>query len=161
MAISIGDKLPDATFTIMTDEGPAPLELSKLTTGKKIVIFGVPGAFTPTCHGNHLPGFLDNLDALKSKGIDDVAVVAVNDVFVVNQWATVSGGAGKIHYLADGACAFTKAIGMDIDLSDFGMGVRSRRYSMVIDNGTVTMLNIEETPKQATKSGAAALLEAL
>jgi len=161
MAISIGDKLPDATLTIMTDEGPAPLELSKLTAGKKIVIFGVPGAFTPTCHGNHLPGFLDNLDALKSKGIDDVAVVAVNDVFVINQWAMVSGGAGKIHYLSDGACAFTKAIGMDIDLSDFGMGVRSRRYSMVIDNGTVTMLNIEETPKQATKSGAAALLEAL
>lgn len=161
MAISVGDTLPDATFTIMTDDGPAPVALSEITAGKKVVIFGVPGAFTPTCHGNHLPGFLDNLAAFKSKGVEEIAVVAVNDVFVMNQWATVSGGAGKIRYLSDGACRFTKAIGMDVDLSDFGMGVRSKRYSMVVENGKVTMLNIEETPKSATKSGAAALLEAL
>ncbi|MEP3673552.1 MAG: redoxin family protein, partial [Hyphomicrobiales bacterium] len=91
MAISVGDKLPNATLTIMTDDGPTPCELSTLTAGKKIIIFGVPGAFTPTCHGNHLPGFLDNLDAFKAKGIDDIAVVSVNDVFVMDQWATTTG----------------------------------------------------------------------
>lgn len=161
MAISVGDKLPNATLTIMTDDGPTPFELSTLTAGKKIIIFGVPGAFTPTCHGNHLPGFLDNLDAFKAKGIDDIAVVSVNDVFVIDQWATATGGAGKMHYLSDGAFAYTKSIGMDIDLSDFGMGVRSKRYSMVVEDGTVTMLNVEDIPKSAEKSGAAAMLEAL
>lgn len=161
MAISVGEKLPNATLTIMTDDGPTPLDLSTLTTGKKVVIFGVPGAFTPTCHGNHLPGFLDNLEAFKAKGIDDIAVVSVNDVFVIDQWATATDGAGKMHYLSDGACAFTKSIGMEIDLSDFGMGIRSKRYSMVVEDGTVTMLNIEDIPKNATKSGAAALLETL
>ncbi|MEP3524603.1 MAG: peroxiredoxin [Hyphomicrobiales bacterium] len=161
MAISVGDKLPNATLTIMTDDGPTPCELSTLTAGKKIIIFGVPGAFTPTCHGNHLPGFLDNLDAFKAKGIDDIAVVSVNDVFVMDQWATTTGGAGKIHYLSDGAFTYTKSIGMDIDLSDFGMGVRSKRYSMVVEDGTVTMLNVEDVPKSAEKSGAATMLEAL
>lgn len=161
MAISVGDTLPNATLTIMTDDGPTPLELASMTAGKKVVLFGVPGAFTPTCHGNHLPGFLDNMEALKEKGVDDIGVVSVNDVFVMDQWATASGGAGKIHYLSDGACDFTKAIGMEIDLSDFGMGVRSKRYSMVVEDGKVTQLNVEESPKDATKSGAAALLEAL
>lgn len=161
MAISVGDKLPAATLTIMTDEGPTPLELSSLTAGKKVVIFGVPGAYTPTCHGNHLPGFLDNLDAIKAKGIDDVAVVSVNDVFVMDQWATDTAGAGKIHFLSDGACDYTKSIGMEIDLSDFGMGMRSKRYSMVVEDGILTMLNVEDAPSTATQSGAAALLEAL
>lgn len=161
MALSAGEKLPNATLTIMTDEGPAPFELSSLTSGKKVVIFGVPGAFTPTCHGNHLPGFLDNLEAFKAKGIDEIAVVSVNDVFVMDQWATDTGGAGKIHYLSDGACAYTKSIGMEIDLSDYGMGFRSKRYSMLVEDGTVTVLNIEDAPSTATQSGAAALLEAL
>lgn len=161
MAISVGDKLPDEKLTIMTKDGPAPVSLSEITAGKKVVLFGVPGAFTPTCHGNHLPGFLDNIEAFKKKGIATVAVVSVNDVFVIDQWATASGGAGKIMFLSDGAAQYTKAIGMEIDLSEFGMGVRSKRYSMVVEDGKVIMLNIEDTPKSATKSGAAALLEAL
>ncbi|MEO1065874.1 MAG: peroxiredoxin, partial [Pseudomonadota bacterium] len=115
MTLSVGDKLPDATFMIMTGDGPAPKEMGDLTSGKKIVLFGVPGAFTPTCHGNHLPGFLDNLDALKEKGIDNVGVITVNDVFVVDQWASASGGAGKIAFLSDGSGEYTKKIGMDID----------------------------------------------
>lgn len=161
MTISIGDTLEDATFTVMTDEGPAPVQLSGMMAGKKIVIFAVPGAFTPTCHGNHLPGFLDNVSAFAGKGIDEIAVVSVNDVFVMEQWANVSSGADKITFLSDGAGTFTKQVGMDIDLSDFGMGVRSKRYSMVVDNGKITHLNVEDSPKDATKSGAAALLEAL
>ncbi|MEM8796197.1 MAG: peroxiredoxin [Pseudomonadota bacterium] len=161
MALSVGDALPDATLTKMTDEGPAPVDLKEMAAGKKVVLFGVPGAFTPTCHGNHLPGFLDNFDAFKQKGIDEIAVVSVNDPFVMDQWATASGGAGKIHFLADGACAFTKAIGMDLDLSDFGMGVRSKRYSMLVEDGVVKQLNIEESPVDATKSGAAAMLATL
>lgn len=161
MAISVGETLPDATVLIMTDSGPAPLEISSLISGKKVVLFGVPGAFTPTCHSNHLPGFLDNLEAFKAKGVDEIAVVSVNDPFVMEQWATASNGAGKIHFLADGGCTFTRALGMDVDLTDFGMGVRSQRYSMVIEGGKVTQLNVEESPKDATRSGAAALLEAL
>ena len=161
MAISIGDTLPEANFAIMTDDGPGPFNLNEFAAGKKVVLFGVPGAFTPTCHGNHLPGFLDNLSSFTEKGVDAVAVVSVNDPFVMEQWAIATGGSGKIHFLADGAAHFSKAIGMDLDLSDFGMGVRSARYSMVIDNGKVTHLNVENSPKEATASGAAALLDAL
>lgn len=158
MAISVGDTLPASTLAIMTDEGPGPFDLNAAAAGKKVVLIGVPGAFTPTCHGNHLPGYLDNLDALKEKGVDEVAVVSVNDPFVVEQWALASGGKGKIHFLADGAAHFTKSIGMEIDLSDFGMGIRSQRYSMVLDDGKVMMLNVEESPKDATATGAAKML---
>lgn len=161
MAISVGDTMPEATLVTMTDEGPTPIDLKGFLAGKKVILFGVPGAFTPTCHGNHLPGFLSNFEALKEKGVDAIAVVSVNDPFVMQQWETASGGTGKISYLADGAAQFTKMIGMDIDLSDFGMGVRSSRYSMLIDDGVVKTLNVEDSPKDASKSGAAAMLESL
>lgn len=161
MTISVGDRLPEAEFTIMTGDGPSKISTSELCNGKKVVLFAVPGAFTPTCHANHLPGFLENLDSIKSKGIDDVAVTAVNDVHVVNAWAKASKGDGKIHFLSDGNADFAKAIGMDIDLGVAGMGVRSKRYSMIVDDGTVTAINLEESPGQAIASSAATILEQL
>ncbi|MEM0899222.1 MAG: peroxiredoxin [Pseudomonadota bacterium] len=161
MAISTGDKLPDLTLKLLTDDGPANVELSSITAGKKIVIFAVPGAFTPTCTLNHLPGYVENAEAIKAKGIDDLVVVAVNDPFVVGAWADQSGGRGKIHFIADWDAAFTKEIGMDIDLGVAGLGVRSKRYSMIVDDGIVKTLNVEDNPGDADISGAAAILTQL
>ena len=129
--------------------------------GKKIVLFAVPGAFTPTCHASHLPGFLENLDAIKDKGIDEVALTTVNDIHVTNAWAKATNAKDKIHFLSDGNADFAKSIGMDIDLGVAGMGVRSKRYSMIVDDRKVTALNIEESPGQAVASSAATILEQL
>lgn len=161
MSISVGEKLPEASFKFIGSDGPEAISSSDLFDGKKVVIFGVPGAFTPTCHHNHLPGFLKHLDEIKAKGVDDIAVVSVNDHWVMDEWAKSTGGKGKIHFLSDGAAEFTKAIGMDIDLSVANMGIRSKRYSMIIDDGTVKAVNIEEAPGVAELSGAAAILEQL
>ena len=161
MTIKIGDKIPESAFKVMTDDGPSEMTTSDLLDGKKVVLFGVPGAFTPTCHANHLPGFLENLDALKEKGVDDVAVTTVNDIHVTNAWAENTNGKGKIHYLADGNGDFAKAVGLDIDLGVVGMGLRSKRYSMIIEDGVVMQLNIEDNPGQADVSSAAVILEQL
>ncbi len=159
MTIAIGDRLPDATFKEKTKDGPVETTVKDLTAGKKTVIFAVPGAFTPTCSLNHLPGYLDNLDALKAKGVDEVAVVSVNDWHVMGAWAEHSGGQGKIHFLADWNGAFTKSLGLDADLSAGGLGVRAKRFSMLVEDGVVKSLNVEENPGQATVSAAAAMLE--
>ena len=161
MTIAVGDKLPDATFKIMTDDGPGQMTTDELFAGKKVVLFAVPGAFTPTCHMNHLPGFVEHFDTIKAKGIDEIAVVSVNDVWVMNEWSKASKGKGKIHFLADGAAEFTKAAGLEIDLSVAGMGIRSKRYSMIVDDGVLKALNIEEKPGTAEISGAARILEQL
>jgi peroxiredoxin len=161
MAIKIGEKLPDATFKTMGPDGPVEIGTKDIFPGKSVVLFAVPGAFTPTCHRNHLPGFLDNQATLKEKGIDTIAVVSVNDVFVMDAWAKATGGDGKILFLADGSAAFAKAVGMELDASGFGMGLRSKRYAMVVRDGVVETLNVEETPGQATISGAAAIVAAL
>jgi peroxiredoxin len=158
MTIAVGDRLPDATFKVMTPDGPSEITTEQLTKGRRVVIFGVPGAFTPTCDRNHLPGFLTNVDVIRAKGIDEVAVVSVNDMFVMDAWAKSSGGEGKITFLADGSAEFTKAIGLDLDASGFGMGIRSKRYSMLVDDGVVKLLNVEELPTEATTSGAEALI---
>jgi peroxiredoxin len=158
MTIAVGDPIPEATLREMRDGAPTDVSTAELTRGRRLVLFGVPGAFTPTCDRNHLPGFLDNLDAIRGKGVDEIAVVAVNDVFVMNAWAKHSGGEGKIRFLADGSAAFTKAMGLDIDASGFGMGIRSKRYSMIVEDGVVKALNVEETPRTAEVSGALALL---
>lgn len=161
MSIKVGDRLPDAEFMIKTDEGLAKLSVEEITRGKKIVLFAVPGAFTPTCHQNHLPGFLENVSAIKEKGVDEVAVIAPNDVHVVDAWAKATNGDGKILFLADGNADFAKAIGMDIDLSVAGMGLRTKRYSMIVEDGTVTSFNSGDIPGQATISSAATILEQL
>jgi glutaredoxin/glutathione-dependent peroxiredoxin len=161
MTISVGDTLPQATFKEKTQDGPVEVTTDSLFKGKKVVLFAVPGAFTPTCSLNHLPGYLENRDALLERGVDDIAVVAVNDWFVMGAWAEKSGGLGKIHFLSDWDAAFTKSLGLDIDLSAGGLGVRSKRYSMLVEDGVVKTLNIEESPGQATVSGAAAMIEQL
>lgn len=161
MTIKIGDRLPDATFKEKTDSGVSEHSTDDIFKGKKIVLFAVPGAFTPTCSMNHLPGYLENRDAILAKGIDGIAVVAVNDPHVLGAWAKATNGEGKIQFLSDGNATFTKAIGLDIDLSAGMMGVRSKRYSMIVDDGVVKSLNIEESPGQAVTSGAASLLEQL
>ena len=161
MAIQVGDRLPNATFMTMTADGPKPQTTDEIFKGKKVVLFAVPGAFTPTCHKNHLPGFLTNADKIKQKGIDTIAVTGVNDVFVMDAWKQNTGAAGKIDFLADGSAAFAKAIGLDMDLGERGLGMRSKRYAMVVDDGVVKTLNVEEGPGKAEVSGADNLLKSL
>ncbi|MCF6320292.1 MAG: peroxiredoxin [Rhizobiaceae bacterium] len=161
MAISIGDKFPNSTFKIMTDEGPGDVTSDEIFSGKRVVLFALPGAFTPTCHLNHLPGYLENLEQIKSKGIDAVYVLSVNDVWVMDAWATANKAKGKIGFLCDGSAIVTKAIGMEVDLDPAGMGIRSKRYSMILDDGVVQVLNIEDKPGQATVSGASTIMQQL
>lgn len=143
MSIRIGDTLPEGTLTRMTENGPAPVTTSELFAGKRVVLFAVPGAFTPTCSKQHLPGYLKAHDAIKAKGVDLIACMAVNDVFVMDEWARANAVGDRILMLADGNGAYTRALGLEFDLSGFGMGTRSRRFSMVVDNGVVTQLNVE------------------
>jgi peroxiredoxin len=161
MTIAVGDKLPAATFKEKTAQGPIEITTDLLFKGKRVVLFAVPGAFTPTCTLNHLPGYLENRDTILAKGVDDIAVVAVNDLHVMGAWAQHSGGFGKIHFLPDFDASFTKALGLDVDLSAGRLGLRSKRYSMLVEDGVVKSLNIEESPGQATVSGAAAMIEQL
>jgi peroxiredoxin (alkyl hydroperoxide reductase subunit C) len=144
MTIQVGDKIPDITLTTMTAEGPAPVTSADLFGGKKVVLFAVPGAFTPTCSAKHLPGFVGNADAIKAKGVDTVACLSVNDPFVMGAWGKDQNVGSNVMMLADGAAAFNTAMGLDWDLSSKGLGVRSQRYVMVVDDGTVTHLAVEE-----------------
>jgi peroxiredoxin len=144
MILKIGDKLPDVEFTTMTAEGQQKMSTEVIFSGRKVVLFGVPGAFTPTCSMNHLPGFLANADAIKAKGVDTIACVAVNDVHVMNAWSKHAGTNGKIVMLADGNGTFAKATGLDVDLGMAGMGLRNKRYSMIVNNGVVQQINVED-----------------
>jgi peroxiredoxin len=161
MTIAKGDRLPEATFRVLGPEGITTLTTGDIFDGKKVVLFAVPGAFTPTCHLKHIPGFIKNADAFKKKGIDTVACVAVNDPFVLGAWADASGGKGKILFLSDGNAEFTKKIGMDFDGSGIGLGTRSKRYAMLVDDGVVKALKVEDSPGVAVESTAAKLLENL
>ena len=161
MTIGTGDKIPAATIKTITPDGPSDVESGKLFGGRKIVVFGVPGAFTPTCSLNHLPGFLENRETIMAKGVDEIVCVSVNDHHVMSAWAKSTGATDKITFIADWDAGFTKAMGLDADLSGGGLGVRSKRYSMIVDDGKVTALNVEDSPGEATLSGAAALLEQL
>ncbi|MEM7192634.1 MAG: peroxiredoxin [Pseudomonadota bacterium] len=161
MTIAQGDKLPDADFRIVTANGIETLSTKDVFGGKKIVLFAVPGAFTPTCHLKHLPGFLADLDAFKAKGVDDVVCVAVNDPFVMAAWGEATGAAGKVALLSDGNADFTKKVGMDFDGSGISLGTRSKRYAMVVEDGVVTMLRTEDDPGVAEVSAADAVLAAL
>jgi peroxiredoxin len=161
MTIKVGDRLPDATFTTMTAEGPQKLSAKDVFGGQKVVLVAVPGAFTPTCHLKHLPGFVNRADEIKAKGVDRVACVSVNDVFVLDAWSKQSSAQGKVLFLADGNCDFTKAIGMELDASGFGMGRRSKRYAMIVEDGVVKTLLIEPQAGQAEESGVEKILAAL
>ena len=160
MPIKVGDHIPNATFRVMTADGPKPKTTDEVFKGKKVVLFAVPGAFTPTCTNNHLPGFVKNAGAIKAKGIDAIAVTAVNDVFVMNAWKKAA-GSDDIEFLADGSADFAKAIDLSLDASAGGLGIRSKRYSMVVEDGVVKSLSIEEAPGKAEASGADALMKVL
>ena len=159
MTIKVGDRLPDAKFMTMGADGPAAITTADIFKGKKVALFAVPGAFTPTCHQAHMPGFVDRVGELKSKGVDTVACTAVNDVFVMDEWSKATGSAGKIVMLTDDSAAFAKAIGLEIDLTGagIGLGVRSKRYAMMVEDGVVKVLNIDESPPVHDKSSAEAL----
>jgi peroxiredoxin len=144
MTIKVGDRLPDATLTLATAEGPRPVSTNDVFGGKKVALFAVPGAFTPTCSAKHLPGFKQMAGDIKGKGVDAIACVSVNDAFVMRAWAEDQAVGEDIQMLADGGGQFTKALGLDFDASKFGMGVRSQRYSMIVDDGVVKELNLEE-----------------
>lgn len=158
MTIKVGDKLPEAKLKTMTKEGARDVTTADIFAGRKVVLFGVPGAFTPTCSNNHLPGYLENHDAIIARGVDRIAVVAVNDHHVMGAWARFTGGEGRILYLADGNGDFIRALGLETDLGKSGLGVRSQRFSMIVEDGTVKALNIEDGPGKAVTSGAAALM---
>jgi len=158
--IKVGDKLPKVEFNSKTADGDQKLSTDVVFAGRKVVLFAVPGAFTPTCSMNHLPGYLAHFDEIKAKGVDTIACTAVNDAHVMAAWGKHSGADGKIVMLADGNGAFAKACGLDKDLSAAGMGLRSARYSMIVDDGVVKALNVE-TERGVNVSGAETILEQL
>ena len=144
MTIKVGDKIPSATLMEKQDGGPKPVKTDELFAGKKVVLFALPGAFTPTCSAKHLPGFIQSAGAIKAKGADVIACLSVNDAFVMGAWGDQQGAGGKVMMLADGNGEFTKALGLEMDATRFGMGHRSQRFSMIVDDGVVKALNIEE-----------------
>lgn len=158
MTIQVGDKIPAGMFTVMGAEGPTGLSTEDLFAGKKVVLFAVPGAFTPTCSAAHLPGFVVHVDEIKAKGVDTVACMSVNDVFVMHAWGQ-SANAEHIQMLADGNGTFTEALGLVLDGSGFGMGARSQRFAMIVDDGVVTLLNVDAGALES--SSAEAILAAL
>jgi glutaredoxin/glutathione-dependent peroxiredoxin len=146
MTIKPGDKLPACEFSVMTPDGLKRVSGDEVFAGKKVALFAVPGAFTPTCTKNHFPGFLDNANKIFARGVDTIACTAVNDVHVMNAWSVASGNDGKIMMLSDGNAAFARALGLNVDLSASNMGERSRRYSMLVEDGVVKTLNVEDKP---------------
>ena len=159
--IKVGEKLPEMELTLATADGPDTRSAAELFGSGKTVLFAVPGAFTPTCHLNHMPGYLTHLDAIKGKGVSRVACMSVNDPFVMKAWGESTGALGKIDLIADGSAVMTKAMGLDLDLTGRGLGVRSQRYAMIIEDGVVTELAVEDSPGQAETSGAEAFLAKL
>ncbi|WP_181699287.1 peroxiredoxin [Chthonobacter albigriseus] len=161
MTIAVGNSLPDLKLKVVTADGPEDKSTADLFGGRKVVLFAVPGAFTPTCSMNHLPGFLENADAIRAKGVEDILCLSVNDHHVMKAWARHADALGKITFVSDGVAAFTKAVGLDIDLSGGGLGVRSKRYAMIVEDGVVKSLDVEDSPGQAVVSSAAAVIEKL
>ncbi len=160
MAIQVGEKIPDVTLKTMTPEGVKDITTQEIFSGKRVVLFAVPGAFTPLCSAKHLPGFIEKADEIKARGVDTVACVSVNDAFVMGAWGADRGAGDKVLILADGSADFSKAIGLDFDASNFGMGVRSQRYAVVVEDGVVKTLAVEK-PMQFEVSSAEAILKAL
>ena len=158
MAIKVGDKLPQATFRVMTSDGPAAKTTDDVFRGRKVALVAVPGAFTPTCDRNHLPGYVQRADEIKAAGIDSIAVTSTNDVFVLKAWSAASGADGKIEMLSDGNADFAKALGLSFDGSGFGMGTRSQRYAMLVEDGVVKSLSVEDAPSKADVSSAESFL---
>ena len=160
MTIKAGDKIPEVTLYHMSEDGPSPINTSDIFRGKKVVLFALPGAFTPTCSAKHLPGFVEKADEIKAKGVDTIACLSVNDAFVMGAWGKDQGVGEKVLMLSDGSAELTKAIGLELDLTTRGFGVRSDRYAMIVEDGEVKTLNREE-PGAFEVSSAEKVLEAL
>lgn len=162
MPINVGDTLPDATFSRIGANGPEQVALGDLTKGRKVAIFAVPGAFTPTCHSAHVPSFIRTKDQFAAKGVDEIICISVNDPFVMKAWGEATGAtAAGLTLLADGTSAFTKAIGMDFDAPPVGLMARSKRYAMLVEDGRVSVFHAEESPGVCDVSGGEALLAAI
>ena len=160
MTISVGDKVPSTDLNIMTDDGPGGISTDDILAGKKVAVFGLPGAFTRTCSARHLPGYVDNANALKAKGIDSIVCISVNDAFVMGAWGKAQDVGDSVMMVADGSTKFVTAAGLDSDMSAKGFGVRSQRFSMVVDDGTVTSLQID-APGTFENTSAEVMLGAL
>ena len=158
MSIKVGDRLPEANFVSMGENGPERRSVADIFRGKRVVLFAVPGAFTPTCHLKHMPGFIQQAEAFRARGIDTIACVAVNDIHVLTAWGKASGADGTILFLADGNGDFTRAIGMELDGTSFGMGRRSQRYAMLVEDRVVNAIHLEAQPGIADESSAEKLL---
>lgn len=161
MTIKVGDRLPSVTLRQVTPEGPKEVASDDFFRGKKVALFAVPGAFTPACSQRHLPGFVDKAGDIKAKGVDEVACVAVNDAAVMGAWGKSQKTEGKVTMLADGSGDFAKALGLELDLTKGGLGIRSKRYAMLVENGVVKSLAVEAQPGQVEASSAEALLKSL
>ena len=157
MTIKVGDKMPAGGFAVMTGDGPGGLSSDELFSGKKVVVFAVPGAFTPTCSAQHLPGFIEKAGEIKAKGVDTIACLSVNDVFVMDAWQKAN-SADEIQMLADGNAEYTKALGLDLDASGFGMGTRSQRFALVVDDGVVSQVHVEAAATDLAASSAENIL---
>ena len=160
MSLQTGDKIHEVTLKEMTSDGIEDVSTGELLRGRKVVLFALPGAFTPTCSAKHLPGFIEKADEIKSKGVDEIVCLAVNDAFVMGAWAKAHGAGDAVKLVADGNAEFSRAVGLDFDGSNFGMGVRSQRYAAIVDDGVVTHLAVEE-PMKFEVSSAEAILAAL
>jgi len=160
MSLTVGDRVPETEFFIITPEGRKKLSAAEVFKGKKVVLFGLPGAFTGTCHKLHVPSYLLNLDQIKAKNVDTVACLAVNDADVMHAWSKQTGAEGKILFLADGNGDFTRAMGLERDFSASGMGKRSARYSMIVEDGVIKRMNVEDKPG-VNVSGGDTILEQL
>ena len=161
MTIKPGDKMPDAQLMHMSDAGPAPITTAELFDGKTVAMFALPGAFTPTCSNQHLPGFIEKSEELRAAGVDTIICLSVNDAFVMGAWGEQQGAGGKVMMVGDGNAELTEKLGLSMDGSGFGMGTRSLRYSMIVRDGVVETLNVEGNPSQAVDSGAENLLSQL
>ncbi|MGF7159720.1 peroxiredoxin [Rhodoligotrophos appendicifer] len=159
--IAVGEALPVSQFTKVTEEGVKNYSTEEIFSGKKVVLFAVPGAFTPTCHLKHLPGFIREADKIRKMGVDDIVCISVNDAFVLDAWGKSTGAQDRVTFLADGNADFTRKLGLELDGSGFGMGTRSRRYAMIVQNGVVKNFFLESKPSEAEVSGADSVLAAL
>lgn len=161
MTLSVGDRIPETDLFIPGESGPEKVSSRDLFAGRRVVLVGMPGAFTPTCHRNHLPGFIENHEAIRAKGVEDIFILTTNDTHVLKAWAEATGGKDKVRFLSDGNADLVRKLGLFNDSSARGMGFRSKRFAMIVDDGVVTELLLEDQPGQAVVSSAARILEAL